>query len=73
MSGQVLPETQNKCVAHRRPRYEPTDAEVDRLVDEAVKQGFPRVVTDPAVLAPIAALLRPHLIDRARSREGRAA
>lgn len=60
-----------------RGRYEPTRADIDRFSDERVKQGFPRKVTDPAVLAPIAALLRPHLEERARrdrpSRKGRAA
>lgn len=55
------------------PRYEPTRADIERLLDQRVAQGLPRKVSDPAVLAPIAALLRPHLEERARARQERAA
>ena len=34
------------------------DADVERLVDAAVAQGFPRTVEDPAAIARIAAVLR---------------
>lgn len=32
---------------------------VERLVAQAVEQGFPEKITDPAALAGIAAILRP--------------
>jgi hypothetical protein len=38
--------------------YQPSQADVDRLIDQAVVQGFPRKVVDPTALAQIAEAIR---------------
>lgn len=42
------------------------DAAVDRQVRLRLEQGLPEVVSDPAVLATIAAQLRAHEVERKR-------
>jgi hypothetical protein len=58
--------------ARRRPEAQPEQIReaVARLVAERVAQGFPPKVTDPVVLARIAAILRSTDTPRARTQPG---
>jgi hypothetical protein len=48
------------------------DSAVERLLDEAEAQGFPRHITDPDVLDRIAGIVAPCASERPRSAGGAA-
>lgn len=50
--------------ARSRPTQETLDEAVQRLLDDRVRQGFPRTCTDPMVMAAFASAIRDARADR---------